>query len=94
MRLLHLLPFPALEKCMESRIHLACRNERNSSDTSNDRNHRDFDFLCSRLAISPKSKEYIGHDRQDARHEFYFRKGNLYALQKISELPCPSQRAD
>ena len=37
------LPFPALEKCMESRIHLACRNERNSSDTSNDIMYRDFE---------------------------------------------------
>ena len=77
MRLLHLLPFPALEKCMESRIHSVRRNKRNSSGTSNNRNHRDFDFLCFRLAMSPKSKEYIGHDRQDARHEFCFHKRNL-----------------
>lgn len=38
------LPFPALEKCMESRSYLVRRNERNFSDTSNDRNHRDSDF--------------------------------------------------
>ena len=56
MRLLHLLPFPALEKCMESRIHLVRRNERNFSDTSNEIYHRDFNLPSSWARDDTKSE--------------------------------------